>query len=210
MEQILEKLLESRDKARILRLFLQNTESVFTLQEVSTKSKVGKSRAKREIGKLIKIGLIAERSISVPRETKVLAIKKHNKARGSKKVNVYGVNKDFEVLEELKNLIIKSSVTSRRILITRIRKLGNIKLAVSAGILINNENARTDLLLIGDDVKKTGLNGFLSEMESEIGKPLRYTLMSMEEFKYRTNMYDRFLRDILEAPHEKIINRIHL
>ena len=77
-----------------------------------------------------------------------------------------------------------------------------------AGVFIGQENARTDILMVGEGITKTKLNQFLATTESEIGKTLHYTLMSTDEFRYRRDMYDRFLRDILEYPHEKLINRL--
>ena len=51
---------------------------------------------------------------------------------------------------------------------------------------------------------------FLIRTESELGKSVQHTLMDTEEFRYRLDMYDRFLRDILEYPHEKLINKFDI
>ena len=85
-----------------------------------------------------------------------------------------------------------------------------MKLAVLSGVFINSDNARTDLLIVGDDVKKRALENFLGHTESDLGRPIQYTLMDTEEFRYRMDMYDRFLRDILEYPHAKLINRLDI
>ena len=87
---------------------------------------------------------------------------------------------------------------------------GLVLFSVLAGIFINSESSRADLLLVGDKLKKARLNNFFSWLESEIGKELNYVVMSTDEFKYRMDMYDRFVRDILEFPHEKLINKLHV
>jgi len=107
-------------------------------------------------------------------------------------------------------LILKAAPANRPALQKRISQLGGVKLAILAGIFINAENSRVDLLLVGDSIKKPRLNNFLSWLESEVGKELNYVVMSTDEFKYRLDMYDRFIRDILEYPHEKLINKLHL
>ncbi len=119
-------------------------------------------------------------------------------------------NKDFLAFPDLQLLFLKATPMSRQKILQRIKSLGNIKLAVLSGIFINNENSRVDLLLIGDNIKKTRLSRAISWFESEIGKELNYVVLTSEEFRYRMDMYDRFLRDILESPHEKLINKLHI
>ena len=127
-----------------------------------------------------------------------------------KKAVIFQVNSDFPLLSELHDLVIKSSVASRKKLLQQIKSLGRVKLAVLSGVFINSDNARTDLLIVGDDIKKSKLENFLARTESELGKSVHHTLMDTDEFRYRLDMYDRFLRDILEYPHEKLINRLEI
>jgi len=128
----------------------------------------------------------------------------------TRRAKVYLVNPDFEVLPELKDLVMKVSVASRKKLLDKIQRLGKIKLALLSGIFLRNDNSRTDLLLVGEKIKRGKLDKFISQIESEIGKAIRYTIMDTTEFKYRLDMYDRFLRDILESPHEKLVDRLKI
>lgn len=184
MEQILEKLFESRSRVRILRLLLQNTEELFTIAEIGKKTKIRPQTVRGELVKLAGIGLVKCKS------------------------NQYGVNPAFVLLNELRDLVIKSSIASRERLLRGIKRLGRIRLTVLSGIFIHNENSRTDLLIVGDDIQKRRIERFLQNAESELGKSIRYAVMDTDEFKYRLNMYDRFLKDILERPHEKLINKL--
>jgi len=52
------------------------------------------------------------------------------------------------------------------------------------------------------------LRTFLRSLEAEIGREIKFSLMDREEFDYRFGMFDRFIRVLLEGPHEKIINKI--
>lgn len=208
MEQILEKLFDSIPKARILRIFMQNPDQSFTFDMIVEKSNVKSIRVRKEINKLLKFGIIFEKKASIKKQ---LPGRKHKKGTVKiVKTLVYTANQDFEIFQELRNLIIKSSVASKKNLLQRLKKLGRIRLAMIAGTLINNDRGRTDLLLVADDITKGKLEKFLSELESEVGKQVHYTLMTKDEFTYRINMYDRFLRDILESPHEKLINKLNI
>lgn len=120
------------------------------------------------------------------------------------------VNKNFGFYAELKELIAKTSPASRSKILKRIKNLGKIKLAILTGIFVNLDNSQADLLIVGDNVKLSKFNKFLSELEAEIGKELNYALMTTKEFNYRYDMYDRFIRDLLEFKNEKLINKLKI
>lgn len=207
MEGVLEKLFESVPKVRILRLFLQNSDRFFSFSEITQRSRVKSDIAKQELAKLITIGLLDTKIGKSSPESELVSSQK----QGLKKIKLYGVDHEFDFLSELKELVTKSSRASRKKLFRQIKKLGNVKLAVLTGIFINREQTgRTDLLLVGENITKRKIENFLAQVESELGQSLHYTLMDTDEFKYRLNMYDRFLRDILEFSHEKLINKLDI
>lgn len=207
MEQILEKLFESVPKVRVLRLFMQNPELFFMFPEIAKRTNINSRTVKKELQKLLKIGLIKTKITNIKPEQPAKAKKKRIR---SKKTKVYYVNIRFELLSELHDLITRSSITSRSKLTQKIKKLGRIKLAIIAGVFLNKDDTRADLLLVGENLRKRGLENFLHQTESELGKHLQYTVMDTKEFKYRLDMYDRFLRDVLEYPHEKLINKLNI
>ncbi len=204
MEQILEKILESVPKARILRVFMRNPDAFFILDDLVKMTKIRKTAVRLEIAKLMKLDIIRKKTVSIE-----ISDKKKKKPR-IKKAEVYYVNAEFGIFEELRALVQKGSLVSHNTLLRKLKGLGRLKLAVISGVFIGNDTARTDLLVVGDSVTKRKMENFIKSVESEIGKTLRYTVMESPEFKYRMDMYDRFLRDILEYPHEKLINRINL
>jgi len=99
-------------------------------------------------------------------------------------------------------------------MIKKISSLGRVRLAVISGIFLSDPNAVSqyespaDLFVVGDDINRQKLRNFLSSIEAEIGTEIKFTLMDKEEFDYRFNMFDRFVRVLLEGPHEKIINKL--
>jgi predicted HAD superfamily phosphohydrolase len=123
----------------------------------------------------------------------------------------YSLNEDFEFFYELRDLILKSSPTEIGELIKKINRIGHVKLAIISGIFMNKENTDpliVDLFMVGDDVEPRKLKNLLKSLEAEIGKEIKFSLMDKEEFKYRFAMFDRFIRVLLEGPHEKLINKL--
>lgn len=128
----------------------------------------------------------------------------------------YILNPEFEFFLELRNLILKSSPAERHLMIKKILALGRVKLAVVSGIFMNNSNlinktdSEVDLFIVGDNIEKYKLRKLLKSLEAEVGKELRFGLMEKDEFEYRYGMFDRFVRVLLEGPHEKLINKLGL
>jgi hypothetical protein len=64
------------------------------------------------------------------------------------------------------------------------------------------------LLVVGDELSKAKLKHLLESMEAEVGKEINYSVMSSEEFKYRTDMLDKFIMEFLEGPYEEIVCKV--
>jgi len=197
-DQILEKLFESSAKVRLLKLFLRNEKSKFTTSEVRQRSQLDARSAVLALEKLRDAGVI-----------------KAYTHFGQKKVNkneekTYYINPHFIFVNEVRSLVLKSSPTSKSRILKKIKGTGRIKLVILSGIFLkpDREFSRTDLLVVGDDISEKKFIKFLKSLEAEAGCEIQYSVMNSEEFAYRRKMLDRFLRDILERPHEVLINKL--
>lgn len=211
LEQVLEQLFESVPKARLLRLFVRNPDYSFTFRELTRRSQTRPLTARKELKKLVKLGLVGNKTAVLEDEVARSAKSKRRKSAVRKKRTlVYYTDHHFRLFPELRDLVTKDTFASRKKILGKIKRLGRIKLAILSGVFLNSDQSRTDLLIVGDNVKKARLEHFLAEIESEIGRSIQYTVMDTKEFAYRLNMYDKFLRDILEYPHEKLINKLKI
>lgn len=149
------------------------------------------------------------KSFSRPRKKlsrKRQAVSQQNSIQSS-----YILNDNFEFFYELRDLILKSSPAELGEMTRRMNNLGHIKLAIISGIFMNKENPDpmvVDLLMVGDDIEPRKLKTFLKSLEAEVGKEIKFALLEKEEFKYRYAMFDRFIRALLEGPHDKLINKL--
>lgn len=130
-------------------------------------------------------------------------------------IEFFLLNPNFEFFQELRSLVLKSSPDERNRLVKKISVLGRIKLAIVSGIFLNtmedsalDTQPVADLFIVADDINKRKLTNFLQSLEAEVGKEIKFGLMEREEFEYRFSMFDRFVRVLLEGPHEKIINKL--
>jgi len=187
MSEILESLFGSKERARLLRFFLQNPDQEYAYAEIVRRN-MFRGSVKSEVEKLRKIKFIL---------------------RHSKRGQIsYMLNQSFSFYPELKNLISKSNIYPQCKSLANISKVGNIKLAAISGVFINYNKSKADMIIVGDDIRRAKLKNLMSSLEAEIGREIDFVLMSGEEFKYRLNMVDKFILDFLEGPHEELINKI--
>lgn len=204
--EVLSKLLGGQSRVKIMRLFLFNPEQGFTVKEVSARSKVGGLSARKEVSYLMGLNFVKQGNITFSVQ------KKKGKKVITKKLKVKGffLNKNFAYIDSLRNLLIDSKFLERKEIVKKFRGGGNLKLLIIAGVFIKDEASRADILIVGDHLKRNIIERSLKNMEAEIGKELRYSVLDTKEFLYRVDMYDKFIRDILDYPHERLIEKVRI
>ncbi len=190
MLETLEKLFNSKARVRLLRFFLNHPKEKFLLPEISSRVKINSKGIRKEVNNLVKSGF--------------LKIKQANKKK------YYFSNPKFILYDELKELVFKGNPASSKEIAKKIKNVGQIKLALISGSLINSEKGRVDIFIVGENLNKVKLKRFLEDIESEIGKGISYAAMNADEFNYRRNMFDKFILDILEGPREILIDRMKI
>ncbi|MDP3902211.1 MAG: hypothetical protein Q8Q21_01320 [bacterium] len=208
MNDKISKLFGSSARIKIIRLFMLNSETVYSLKEISQRAKVPAASARREISLLKSIGLVRPKTEKFLEELKL----KDGKIK-TKKVETSGfvLNQLFPFLFPLKNLVLNSTPLDKEKLIKNLGAAGKVKLMILSGIFTNNEGGSSvDLLLVGDAIKESKLDRALKNVEAELGKEIVYAVFSTKDFMYRYGMYDKFVREIMESPHEKVVNRLSI
>ncbi len=189
-------LFDSPIKVKLLKLFLRNANRRYLMSEIVRKTQGSKRMVIKQVKGLESIGFLLSKRI------------KPNKKKEIVGGLYFVVNQNFDFYNELQSLVLKSSPTSKEKMLSRLLKIGRIKMALISGVFLNTENSRLDLFLVGDDISHNKLMRFLADMEAEVGKEIEYAAMETKEFDYRFHMFDRFVRDILEKPHEKLLNKL--
>ena len=74
--------------------------------------------------------------------------------------------------------------------------------------LWEDNESRTDLVIVGSHLKRTSIARVVKDLEAEIGKELNYAVLETPDFQYRLNACDKFVRDIFDYPHHIILDKI--
>jgi hypothetical protein len=200
---ILSTIFGSEARVRIMRLFLFNPEVTFDIDMICSKSKVGKKNVKKEISILLKSKLIKDKSI-------VKTIEKKNRKPRKVKVRGYYLDQDFSYITALKQLLIKTKMLDGGEIVRRLTKSGKLKLVIVAGVFTQDKDSRVDMLVVGNSISKSALGNIIKSIEAELGRELVYVYFETPDFQYRLGMYDKLVRDILDYPHQVLLDKISI
>jgi hypothetical protein len=206
-ERVLEKLFGSAARVKIIRLFFLNPDMFFDIKEISRRTKVVLPSARREILLLKSVGFITQKEEKID---EIIKLKNGKIKNIRKKIHGLRLNMSFPFFRPLKSLVVDTVPIDNERLIKMLSSVGRMKLVILSGIFIQSEDSRTDLFLVGDAIKKAVLQKVLKNIEAEIGKELVFAVLSTKEFLYRLGMYDKFVRDVLDYQHEKLINKLNV
>ena len=125
-----------------------------------------------------------------------------------KKVLAWTLNEKFPYIEQLQTFLTNATPVKNKDIPKRLNSAGAIKLIVISGVFIQNWDSRLDILIVGNNIKKTQLESAIKSIESELGRELRYAVFNTQEFKYRMGVYDRLIRDVFDYNHEIVLDKI--
>ncbi len=192
--EILGKLFGSPARVKIMRLFLLNPDIGFDTATIAVRTKVSSKTARGELASLASIKFIKKRTVIKEGKTK------------SKRVPGWVFNPDFKYRRHIQDLLVDGSFLQKDELMKRFQSVGKIKLMLISGVFLHEKDSRADILIVGDNLKKNLIEQTVKNLEAEIGKELSYAMFETQEFIYRINMYDKLVRDILDYPHERLID----
>lgn len=187
-----------------MRFFLHHEDMVVSLHDVAEKTKSKSAIARKELAALFAIGFIEKK------RTRTVA----NSGKGSKATSKvkeiigFKLNTEFPHNQALKDLLFDFQVLDKKELANRFKVVGRVKLFVVSGVFIGDEKSRVDVLIVGEAIKRPKAEKLFDGLSAELGRDVVYSIMDVEEYEYRYKMYDRFVRDIVDQPHEAVIDKL--
>lgn len=201
------ELLGNPVRARVLRLFCATPTGCFTTDDIAKRTQSKKVAVAREIKVLLGLGLIKKGTCSRGEP--------HPKKKGetqSKRVSGWVVAVGSEHFKTLSAFVRDTQPPTEDSVLGKLKGVGTLKLVVISGFFVHaDENpSRVDLLIVGDVLKEKKIASILRTIEAEHGREISYALLSVSEFKYRVDIYDRLVRDVLDFPHQVLLDKLRL
>lgn len=172
---MLKHLFTSTTRVKLLTIFLLNPDQEFFIRELTRELGEQINSIRRELDNLKKMGLL------------------RSKEKNRKKF--YVVNKNFLLFNELKSIIVKG-ISNKDEITKRIARFGQVDVLIFAGLFVNRESL-IDLLIVGS-IDKEKLEEYLNN-ELDTSRPIRFSVMSSDDYLYRRKCHDKFLTDLLDS-----------
>lgn len=183
---MLKRLFTSNTRIKLLTIFLINPSEEYFIRELTRKLDEQINSVRRELDNLKRMGLL---------KTKTKNRKKY-----------YYLNAEFIFFEELRSIIVKALSSNDKIA-KDIDKLGSVKLLALTGLFTNKSTETVDMLIVGN-VDRERLATYLNN-DLKTQRPVKFTIMNEEDYKYRLSCHDRFITDIIRNPENQLlINKI--
>lgn len=183
---MLEDIVISRVRVKLLELFLSHPEKIFHVREMVRQTNEEINAVRRELAHMEKAGMVSKE----PRANRLY----------------YSFRHDYPLYFELLELIAKTKGLGLDILKNK-AKLGKIKFAMLSGRFIRSKmvpSENVDLLVVGNIVLPE-LAQIVKNEEVRRDKEINYTVMTQDEFEFRKSRRDPFILEILQGSRVMII-----
>jgi len=141
---------------------------------------------------------------TVEKKIRGKSVEKKIKSRG------FYLNERFHYLSAFKQLLINTKTLDNNAILRQLSKAGRLTFVVISGVFTHNPDSRVDMLVVGNNLNKTSLIRTVGAIEAELGKELVYAYFETPDFQYRLGMYDKLIRDIMDYPHQVLLDKINL
>ena len=205
---MIEQLFGSKTRVKLLQLFYSNPNRSFYVREITRKIDEQINSVRRELANLLNVGIIVSDNTN-------------NRL-------YYEVNQDYEFYEPLRAIfggatfappteapaidgkVATPAPRAKKTALTpeeeKLKALGNLELVLYTGQFTRDEASGIDMLVVGD-INHNALQKYVSELESQENKEIRYTVMPPAEFKYRRQIKDRFITTVLDSKKQVIVDK---
>jgi hypothetical protein len=197
---MIEQLFGSKTRVKLLQLFYSNPNRSFYVREITRKIDEQINSVRRELANLLNTGIIVSDNTN-------------NRL-------YYEVNQEYEFYEPLLAIFggggtkaakpATTGATKTKKALTpeeeKMKGLGRLEVVLYTGQFTRDESSGIDILVVGD-VNQNALQKYVTELEAQENKDIRYTVMPLSEFNYRRQIKDRFITTVLDSKKQVLLDK---
>lgn len=185
---MVDALFGSKTRVKLLHLFFNNPGKAFYVREITRKIDEQINSVRRELANMLSVGVIKSDSAN-------------NKL-------YYEVDQAYEHYKPLRQIFGDNTVDEEETVKpsdpradqTRLKQLGDLRIAILSGSLVHHSASSVDVLLVGR-LNKTQVKRYIKELEAGEGRELNYSVMPYDDFYYRLSIKDKFITEIVNSNH---------
>jgi hypothetical protein len=220
---VIEQLFGSKTRVKLLQLFYSNPNRAFYVREITRKIDEQINSVRRELSNLLSIGIITSDATNnrlyyevnqdyeyyKPLSTVFGGLKTsadmETETKPAKKAGAAASAPADKKAEVPAPATPKTDVAAEHPMAKSFRGLGRVELALLTGQFTRDELSGIDVLVVGD-INQAKADKFMAELERAENKELRYAVLPTDNYRYRVQINDRFISNVLEAKKQVIIN----
>lgn len=203
-----EQLFGSKTRVKLLNLFYSNPNRSFYVREITRKIDEQINSVRRELSNLLSIGII----VSDANNNRLY----------------YEVNQEYEHYQPFSTIFggVKSTKTTKKTskkeqeemptvdtpehpLAKAARNTGHVELLLLTGQFTRDDRSGVDILIVGD-TNPAQVDKFIEDLQTAENKELRYAVMTPDNYRYRIQINDRFIGNVLNSKRQVIISNQEL
>lgn len=207
-KDFLSEILGNQVRARILRLLSAAADTEYTLDEIRKKAQV-KSGAvvQRELDALARLGIL---KIGLE-ETEGVAEKTPKPAR----TKIWALDREHPYAQALRLFVRDTQQPIDEGVVSELRRSGKLRLVIASGKFLDveggaGERGCIDLIIVGESMNEAKVQTTLRAIEADRGREIFYAVFSPKEFKFRLDVQDRLIRDVLDYPHHVLFDKLNV
>lgn len=207
---MVEQLFGSKTRVKLLHLFYENPNRSFYVREITRKIDEQINSVRRELANLQNVGIITSDSSNNKvyyevNQKYVYYVALQEIFGGRKPRKVAKTTKPKAQAEEapVEERVEAAVVVDEP---EELKQLGNVEIACLLGQFTRDETSGVDVLIVGN-VNTNALQKYITALEEQENKELRYTVFSLDEFRYRAQIKDRFVSNVLLSKKQVLLDK---
>ncbi len=198
MNDPLESIVGDALRVKMLRVFVLNPETVYTVKEFMKVFRKREPAVRETLKWLDQDGIIKKKKIPQARR----------KNEGIRETVGFGFNKRYAHQEFLEKIIRDSIPTERDIVAKKLSRAPGVQCVITVDIFVDNPEREVDVVVASSQKNDAILRSLIQETEQEVGRELRCAFLTVNDLIHRIQTNDRFIRAVLDGQHRVHIDKI--
>lgn len=176
----------SKVRVKLMELFFSNPSEMWYVRELTRLTNEEINAVRRELARMLEVGLLVSEN------------------RGNRLY--YRLSNHYDFFQELLTLVAKTTGLGGEIKKNR-KKLGSLEYVMFSGNFARfgkRANSDVDILIVGDVVLPE-LTALIKKEEEKRGYEINYSVISRDEFIFRKERRDPFIKEVLSGARVVII-----
>ena len=216
----MEQLFGSKTRVKLLKLFTGNPNRPFYVREITRKIDEQINSVRRELANLLSLGIITSDSTNHKLYYEVDQSYEHYDAlrllfTGKKPATKSAKSKKSSAKKPTASSSAAtaaspaSSTGPGAVERDVWDKVGNISGILYSGAFTRDKKTPVDVMVVGD-VTISRVEAAVAELEKEQGEELRYAVMELDEWRYRSQIKDKFYTQVMSAKNQIVLDKEQL